>query len=279
MQDAFMNNPCMEDASAHGGAPTANPRPIAFVTGASRGIGAGIAVEFAKAGYDLALNYNHSQEEAQAVSARVEAEGARAVVIQGDISVLADVDRMFDAFFDAYDHLDVLVNNAGITRFAPFLETTPELFEQVTNTDWRGSFFCAQRAARHMVEKGVHGTIINITSNHQTGCWPIASVYAPTKAALNKFTQNAALELAPHGIRVVSIAPGYTQVREPKPEWAERQKEFMRRKMPLGRFAQPWEIGRACVFLAGEGAGYITGTCLVMDGGAILPVVPENNYD
>ncbi|MDR1599260.1 MAG: SDR family oxidoreductase [Oscillospiraceae bacterium] len=254
-------------------------RPVAFVTGSSRGIGAGIALEFAKAGYDLAINYNSSAAEAQAVRERVEAEGARAVVIQGDISALIDIDRMFDELFAAYDRLDVLVNNAGITRFAPFLEATPEMFEQVTNTDWRGSFFCAQRAARYMVEHKIPGVIINITSNHQNGCWPVANIYAPTKAALNKFTQNAALELAPHGIRVVAVAPGYTQVREVKPEWAERHKEFTRRKMPLGRFAQPWEVGKACVFLAGEGAGYITGTCLVMDGGAILPVVPENRYE
>ncbi|MDR0396413.1 MAG: SDR family oxidoreductase [Oscillospiraceae bacterium] len=258
---------------------TERRRPIAFVTGSSRGIGAGIALEFAKAGYDLALNYNRSVAEAQVVRAKVESEGARAIVIQGDISVLSDIDRMFNELFSAYDRLDVLVNNAGITRFAPFLEATPEQFEQLTNTDWRGSFFCAQRAARHMVENGVRGVIINITSNHQSGCWPIANIYGPTKAALNKFTQNAALELAPHGIRMVAIAPGYTRVREPKPEWIERQNEFMRRKMPLGRFAEPWEVGKACVFLAGEGAGYITGTCLVMDGGAILPVVPENRYE
>lgn len=254
-------------------------RPVAFVTGSSRGIGAGIALEFAKAGYDLALNYNSSKAEADATRAKVEAEGVRAVVIQGDISKLDDIERMFGELFLAYDRIDVMVNNAGITRFAPLLEATPEMFEQVTNTDWRGSFFCTQRAARRMVEQGTKGVIINITSNHQSGCWPIANIYAPTKAALNKFTQNAALELAPHGIRVMAIAPGYTQVREVKPEFKERHDGFMEKKMPLGRFCQPWEIGKACVFLASEGAGYITGTCLVMDGGAILPVVPENNYE
>jgi glucose 1-dehydrogenase/3-oxoacyl-[acyl-carrier protein] reductase len=128
-----------------------------------------------------------------------------------------------------------------------------------------------------MVEKGIHGTIIIITSNHQTGCWPIANIYGPVKAALDKFTRNAALELAPHGIRVVSVAPGYTKVREWTPEAREHVNLFAK-KIPLGRFCEPWEVGRACVFLAGEGAGYITGTCLVMDGGALLPVVADNTY-
>ena len=252
-------------------------KPVAFVTGSSRGIGAGIALEFAKAGYDLALNYATSEDAAMQVKALVEAEGARAIVLQGDISLLEDIDRMFDAFFAAYDHIDVLVNNAGVTRFSPFLETTPELWEKLTNTDWRGSYFCAQRAARNMVEKGVKGTIINITSNHQTGCWPHANVYGPTKAALNKFTMNAAMELAPYGIRMVSVAPGYTRVREFKPEHAERRQALFNR-LPLGRFCEPWEVGKACVFLASEGGGYITGTCLAMDGGALLPVVAENTF-
>ena len=252
-------------------------RPIVFITGASQGIGAGIAREMSKAGYDVAINYNSSADKAMEVKAQVEANGARAVVIQGDISSLTDIDRMFEEFFAAFDHVDVMVNNAGVTRFSPFLEATPELFEALTNTDWRGSFFCAQRAARSMVEKGIKGTIINITSNHQVGCWPRASIYGPTKAALNKFTRNAALELAPYGIRMVSIAPGYTRVREPNPEWADRV-EKLHKRLPLGRSCEPWEVGRACVFLAGEGGGYITGTCLDMDGGALLPVVPDNMY-
>lgn len=252
-------------------------RPVAFVTGSSRGIGAGIAAELAKAGYDVAINYVNSRDEAYQVEKKVAALGAKTTVIQGDISKLEDIERMFEEFQSVFDRIDLMVNNAGITRFAPFLEMTPQMWEDITNTDWRGSFFCAQKAARIMVEKNIKGTIINITSNHQTGCWPRASAYGPTKAALNKFTQNAALELAPHGIRMVSIAPGYTHVRDVTPDREERLQNLYGR-LPLNRFCEPWEVGRACVFLAGEGAGYITGTCLVMDGGALLPCVPENTY-
>jgi len=252
-------------------------RKVAFVTGSSRGIGAGIAVEFAKAGYDVAVHWRTAKEEAEAVVQLCEAEGAKTALVQGDIACLDDIRRMFDEVLDVFPAIDVQVNNAGITRFAPFLEATPELFEQVNNTDWRGSFFCAQRAARNMAERGTKGLIINISSNHARGNWPIANVYGPVKAALNKFTQNAALELAPHGIRVVCIAPGYTRTREPKPEHKPWVDKFCQR-IPLGRFAEPWEIGRACVFLASEAAGYITGVTLEMDGGALLPVVPENRF-
>jgi len=252
-------------------------RPIAFITGGSQGIGAGIAVEMAKAGYDIAISYNKNKEKAMDVKAQLEDLGAKAAVIQGDISVLKDIDRMFDEYFNIYDHIDVMVNNAGITRYKPFLELTPEIFEEVINTNLRGSCFCAQKAARNMVEKKVKGVIINITSNQQTGNWPLACIYGPSKAALNKLTSHTAMELAPYGIRVVSIAPGYTKVREATPErqhWVEE----MSNRIPLNRYCEPWEVGKACVFLAGEGSGYITGTCLLMDGGSLLPVVTENNY-
>jgi NAD(P)-dependent dehydrogenase (short-subunit alcohol dehydrogenase family) len=250
---------------------------VALITGSSRGIGAGVALEYAKAGYDLALHYVHSQEQALAVKARAEAEGARAALVRGDISVLGEIDRVFEEVFALYDQVDVLVNNAGITRFAPFLETTPDLFDALVSTDFKGAFFCAQQAARHMVAKKTGGGILNITSNHQAGCWPQASVYASVKAAVQKFTQNAALELAPYGIRVVALAPGYTRTRQLSPE-EEAAQAPLYKKLPLHRLCEPWEIGRACVFLSGEGAGYITGACLTMDGGALLPAAPENIY-
>ena len=255
-------------------------RPVAFVTGSGRGIGAGIAVEMAKAGYDIVIHYARSADGAHETKTLAEHEGARGVIVQGDITNLDEIDTMFGDALAAFGRIDVLVNNSGITRFAPFLEVTPAMFQELTDTDWRGAFFSAQRAAKSMIERGIRGTIINITSNHQTGCWPVASVYGPTKAALNKFTQNAAMELAEHGIRMVSIAPGYTDSRKNRPmtpEMIEWRNACVAR-IPLHRYCEPWEVGRACVFLAGEGAGYITGTCLVMDGGALLPCVPENTY-
>ena len=257
---------------------------VAFVTGSGRGIGKGIATEFAKAGYDIALHVRSSVDEAAEIAEKIQSLGSKVVIIKGDISVLPDIDEMFEAFTREFDRLDVFVNNAGITRFKPFLETDAQLFESVVNTDFRGSFFCAQKAARIMVLKKIPGVIINITSNHQVGCWPAASVYGPAKAALNKFTENIALELAPHRIRAVSVAPGYTNSNEIKQEPGnvpkERRKGFSNTmsRIPMGRMAEIDEVGKLCVFLAGEDAGYITGTCITMDGGALLPVLAENTY-
>ncbi|HZJ82560.1 MAG TPA: SDR family oxidoreductase, partial [Clostridia bacterium] len=141
----------------------------------------------------------------------------------------------------------------------------------------RGSFFCAQGAARKMVEMETKGVIVNITSNHSIGCWPNSSVYGPAKAALDKLTKNMALDVAKYGIRVVAIAPGYTQL-----EWfSEESKDYIHetaKKIPLQRFANPQEIGDAVVYLTSQSAGYITGTTLFMDGGALLPVVAHNEY-
>jgi len=250
-------------------------RKVALVTGASRGIGRGIALALAENGYDVGVNYNSSEEQALEVCRLIEKKGAKAVCLKGNIAKLEDIHAMFDKFFQEFDHIDLLVNNAGITRFAPFLEATEEMFMELTNTDWRGAFFCSQRAARNMVEKGVKGVIINITSNHQVGCWPRANIYGPTKAALHKFTMNAALELAKYGIRMVAIAPGYTDVGKSKNPEARKK---VTSRIPMGRFATPEEVGEAVVYLASDKAGYITGTCLMMDGGALLPVVADNTF-
>ena len=251
-------------------------RKIALVTGSSRGIGRSIALHLAENGYDVGVNYVSSKEKALEVCRQIEEKGARTICIQGDVSKTEDINRMFDTFFEHFDHIDLLVNNAGITRFAPFLEVTEEMWDKVNHTDWKGSFFCAQRAARNMVEKGVKGVIINISSNHQTGCWPRASAYGPAKAALLKFTQNAALELARYGIRVNAIAPGYTIMGDGISS-SEIGKRIASR-IPLKRFASTDEIAKAVLYLASDQAAYITGTCLTIDGGALLPVITENDF-
>ncbi|MBQ8953508.1 MAG: SDR family oxidoreductase [Clostridia bacterium] len=254
-------------------------RKIALVTGAGRGIGKGIALRLARAGYDLGIHYATTEEGAKDTAEKCRALGARAELFQADIRHVNEIRAMFEAFFKAFGHIDLLVNNAGITRFQPFLEATEEMFDTVVNTDLRGTYFCAQAAARNMVANGVKGVIINISSNHALGCWPIASFYAAAKAGVDKLGKNIAMELAPYGIRVVTVAPGYTHIpendRPMTPEREERLSAFYRR-IPGGRFAEPWEIGEAVVFLASDSAGYITGTTLNIDGGALLPVVAEN---
>ena len=249
-------------------------RKIALVTGAGRGIGKGIALQLAKAGYDLGIHYSTSADGAKDTLAQVRALGAKAELFHADIRDVDQIHKMFDEFFKVFDHIDLMVNNAGITRFQPFLEATPEMFDTVISTDLRGTYFCAQAAARDMVAKGTKGVIINISSNHALGCWPNASFYAAAKAGLDKAGKNMAMELAPHGIRVVTIAPGYT---EPTlGAWGHHNK--LTERIPAGRFAVADEIGDAVVFLASDKAGYITGTTLNIDGGALLPVLADNQF-
>ncbi len=166
------------------------------------------------------------------------------------------------------------MNNAGIGLVAPFLSTTPELFETLTNTDWRGGFFSAQRAAQEMVKASIKGVIVNIASNHAEGCWPDCTVYAGTKAALSKFTKNCAMELAEYGIRVVCVNPGYTDIGWPKDDPIYEAVA----RMPLGRFGTTEEVANLVAFLVSDKAGYITGTTITCDGGALLPCVPENKF-
>ncbi len=256
-------------------------RKVAFVTGAGRGIGKGIAIQLAKAGYDVAVHYATSADGARETAEQCRALGARAELFQADIRHVDEIRAMFAAFRGAFDRLDLMVNNAGVTRFQPFLEATEEMFDTVIGTDLRGTYFCAQEAARYMVEKGVKGVIINISSNHAQGCWPTASYYAAAKAGVDKMGRNIAMELAPHGIRVVTIAPGYTVPREKLAAQAQAHPwwEKIITRIPAGRFADPEEIGDAVVFLASDSAGYITGTTLNIDGGALLPVVTENRFE
>ena len=256
-------------------------RKIALVTGAGRGIGKGIAIQLARAGYDLAIHYATTQEGAKDTAEKCRALGARAELFQADIRHVDQIHAMFNAFEAAFDHLDLMVNNAGITRFQPFLEATEEMFDRVVGTDLRGTYFCAQAAARSMVAKGIKGVIVNISSNHALGCWPIASFYAAAKAGVDKMGKNIAMELAPYGIRVVTVAPGYTHIPEnDRPGAGERPAwiDAISRRIPGGRVAEPEEIGAAVVFLASEAAGYITGTTLNIDGGALLPVLAENRF-
>ena len=249
-------------------------RMAALVTGSSHGIGYATALELARQGYDVGITYRRRREGAQELLDEIKKLGSKCVMIESDISDLAKIEAMFDEFMSAFGKIDLLVNNAGIGLTAPFLETTPEIFEELTNTDWRGSFFSAQRAAKEMVSHKTKGVIINISSNHADSCWPDASVYAATKAALTKFAKNCALELAPFGIRVLTIQPGYTDV-----DWGEGNPIYLAKdRIPLKRFADAAEIAHAVAFLASEKAAYITGTTLTIDGGALLACVPENIF-
>lgn len=249
-------------------------RKTALITGAAKGIGRQIALELAKAGYNIVVNYRSDRLAADEVCHQAETWGARALPIYADISVVEDIRKMYREAIEAFDHLDVVVNNAGISSEVYFLEATEEMFDRMTAIDWKGLYFSSQVAALHMVEKGIRGVIINVSSNQVDGCWPRATIYGPTKAAVSKFTKNAAMELSQKGIRMVAVAPGYTDVGwEPGDIRLEAAV-----RLPFKRFATTTEIARGVVYLASEDADYITGTTLTIDGGATLPVVAANDF-
>ena len=247
---------------------------VCVVTGASKGIGSAIAVAMAGAGYDVAVNYHTDQAGAEAVCERIRALGRRAVAVRADVGETKEAQRLLKQAVESLGRIDVWVNNAGISSEAYFLDTTEEFFDRMNRVDWKGLYFCSQYAARYMIENHRKGVIINIASNQADGCWPRATVYAPVKAAVVKFTQNAAMELARQGIRMVAIAPGYTDVGWEKDDirWEAAD------RLPLQRFASTEEIAQAAVYLAGENAAYITGSTLTIDGGATLPVVAANDF-
>ena len=244
--------------------------PTVFITGGGGIIGPGMIREFSAAGYDVAASFNRSRERTEdALCAAREAHGIKTLSVQGDNGKVEDILRMFREVKETFGAIDCMVNNAGMTFSTDLLTATEEDFNRGVHVDFRGTFFCMQQAAKNMIEYGKKGVIINITSNHQTVTFHKAMLYAASKAAIDRMTKSASVELAPYGIRVVDIVPGYTQVPGFNEEHAgEEWYQTIVSKIPLGRYAVGDEIARAAVFLAGEGAGIITGASLYMDGGA-----------
>lgn len=247
----------------------------ALITGADRGIGYAVAKKLFCSGYRVCASYLHAFDTAKFLE---ETNGLneqnRLWTYQADVTNLEQINQLFALLEQTFGALHLLVNNAGVTLFAPFLETTPEQWDAIVSTDWKGAYFCTQQAAKNMLRHGQKGTIINISSNQAVGCWPNASVYGPAKCALTKFGMHAAMELAPYGIRVITLAPGYTDTGWGKSENAQQ----IHSKIPLGRFATPEEIASLIPFLDSRSTAYLTGCCITADGGALLPVVPENTY-
>lgn len=251
-----------------------NGRKTVLVTGGAKGIGQTISIEMARAGYDVAINYHNRKEMAEQTAEEIRALGMDAFLVYADMSSLDSIKNMYNEIYEYFGELHVVVNNAGVGKEVYFLDTTEEDFDFMNSVDWKGLFFSSQYAAKAMIDHGTKGVIINVSSNQSVGCWPRSTVYAPVKAAVDKFTKNCAMEMAPYGIRVVAIAPGYTNVGWPKGDIRLEAEA----RLPLKRFASTKEIAKGCIYLASEDADYITGFTLFIDGGALLPVVAENDF-
>lgn len=249
-------------------------RKCALVTGAGMGIGRGIAVVLAQTGYDVGVHYNSSRESALSVCAEMEKCGVRAVPLQANLSTHKGVESLFRQYREHFDTLDVYVNNSGITAHGRFLEMTEELFDTICSVNWKGAYFCIQNAAKLMAERGTRGSIVVITSNQQEITYAGSSAYGSMKSALVRLCRYAALDLAPLGIRVNAIAPGFT---DSGPRMGEKEPTY--EVIPLRRWCTPEEIGHVVLFYSADYAASITGACIMMDGGAVLmpPGIPRHS--
>lgn len=258
---------------------------VAVVTGASRGIGKGIAIALAGRGYDIAFSYCSAREEAVRLQRRIEEQfGRRCEIWQADLRKPGAGPAFVEEAAEKLGGLDVLVNNAGATRFESILDLTDQGVGDLIDLDLKNYLFCTQAAARVMVKNGTRGSIIQITSSRAERAYPGDGIYGGVKAAVARASQSAALDLAPYGIRVNCVAPGAIAVRsrEELEELAKHKAvpvdfwDKLGRRIPLERVGTPEDVGNAVAFLASPEAAYITGITLRVDGGLILPGMPES---
>ncbi|HWZ30357.1 MAG TPA: glucose 1-dehydrogenase [Bryobacteraceae bacterium] len=240
---------------------------VAVVTGASKGIGAGIAKGLAAEGAAVVVNYASSKAGADQVVADIKSKGGKAIAVQGDVSKSADVQRIFADTKKAYGRLDVLVNNAGVYEFAALQEITEERFHRLFNTNVLGLILATQEAAKHFGAEG--GSIINIGSGASQVTPPNTTVYTATKGAVDAVTRVLSKELGPKKIRVNSINPGMVEtegVHTAGIIGSDFQKQ-LEGQTPLGRIGQPEDIAPIAVFLASGDSGWLTGETLIASGG------------
>lgn len=240
----------------------------ALVTGASSGIGRAIAVELARQGADVCVNYHSGPDRAEAVAGEIAALGRRAFAHRAPVQDAAAVRAMVAATVERLGRLDICVNNAGISRGGAFLDLTEDDWDLVLDVNLKGAFLCAQAAARRMVDQGQGGRIINISSIHEELAAPQGTPYLCSKGGMRMLTKSLALELAPHGITVVGVGPGAiaTPLNRHTLEDPERMAR-LNRWVPLGRIGQPEEVARLVAYLASDAAAYITATTFFIDGG------------
>jgi len=237
----------------------------ALVTGADRGIGRGIALELARAGCRVAVNYHVSGELAERTVTELEALGVEAFAVQGDVSRSAEVQRMFAQVVDRFGRLNILVNNAGVQTWKPFLEVTEEEWDLVIDTNLKGCFLCSQTAARHMKDHG-GGSIVNIGSGCNRVAFPTLIAYTASKGGIEMLTKVAAVELGPYRIRVNCVAPGAVEIERTKLERPDYAGTWGR-VTPLGRVGTPEDIGHVVAFLVSDDSQFVTGQTIWVDGG------------
>jgi len=241
---------------------------IAIVTGASRGIGRGIAEVFAAEGADVAINYIDPAQDPERVAESIRAQGRRAIAVKPDVSNHAEVEAMVDRVWSDLGPVDILVNNAGIETIVPFLELTDQQCTELVDVNLRGEWLCSQVFCRRVIAEGRTGSIVNIGSIQAAKVLPGRTHYAPAKLAIEALTRNMSAEVTPLGVRVNCVHPGLIDT--DMTAWVMKREDLLPgilAQISLGRAGIPHDIGKVVAFLASDEAGYVTGQSIHVDGG------------
>jgi glucose 1-dehydrogenase len=242
----------------------------ALVTGANSGIGEAVAMKLAAAGADVAINFIADPDAAEKVAAAIRQLGRQALTVKADISDAGQVAAMFATMTTAWGGIDILVNNAGIDgKAAPAWESDLDGWKKVLEINLFGTFQCAREALIRMVPQG-KGVIVNMSSVHETIPWSGFSAYTSSKAAISMLTKTLAQEAAPHGVRVVAVAPGAIKTTINQNVWSDAAGlADLDKKIPMGRMGNPDEIANIVAVLASDLGSYVTGTTVFVDGGML----------
>jgi glucose 1-dehydrogenase len=241
---------------------------VAVVTGGNSGIGQAIVLALAKAGANIVIDYVVHPEATEALERQIAALGSTAIGVAADVSKIDQLQGLIDQAVAKFGGVDVMVNNAGVETRTSVLDTTEAQYDRVLSINLKSAFFGTQAAARQMLKQGGGGRIINITSVHEDWPMPGNTAYCLAKGGMRMLTRTAGVELAPHGILVVGVGPG--AVATPINLSTMQDPSLMAKlnaAIPLGRMARPEEIANVVVFLAGDGASYLTATTIFADGG------------
>lgn len=240
----------------------------ALVTGGSRGIGRAIAIELSKQGANVIITYNSSKEKAKEVIKEIEKNGVKGLAIKANVSSEEDVKNMMKTIKSQFDSIDVLVNNAGVTKDNLLVRMKSEDWDEVINTNLKGVYLCTKAVARGMMKKR-YGKIVNVASVVGISGNAGQGNYSASKAGVIGFTKSIAKELGSRGINVNGVAPGFVET-DMTEVLSEDIKEQSLKMIPLKRFAKPEDIANVVVFLCSEKANYITGQIINVDGGMLM---------
>jgi len=241
---------------------------VAIVTGGGRGIGRAVALRLAAEGANVAISYRSNDDAAQETAEAVREAGVECEVFKGDVASPEDVQVLFEGVTDAFGRLDILVNNAGLTRDNLMLRMKEEEFDEVLRTNLGGTYLCTRAALRPMI-RARWGRIVNVSSVVGLVGNAGQANYAASKAGIIGFTKSVAREVAQRGITANAVAPGYVET-DLTGRLPENVKEAIRTQVPMGRFGEAEEVAEVVTFLAGEGAGYVTGQTIAVDGGMTM---------